>query len=434
MPVLVVLPKDHGYSTRPYWLTRNEGYGYARLPPRVGDRAIGGFFSFVFSGAGFSQDPWPFGSFASNDPPASMWALSALTAPYAPRLTDVVQAAPYLPFGRYSNRTAAAAAFAASGIDPSPWRPMADSRFGGIFDVAVTGLGLATGTLSAAPNNVFGSGRRNFHTRSSTNADSDPPPLPLGPDSGYRVVLLLGPINMTSDLKAKLVDFAQRGGRVIVAAGVVGPDDGDLTGLTQMQPELRVGRTWRLTTPSMAQQQREAFRFVPVLFNNGVPPANVSVIASTITPFAACGNAVCPLATEYAVGSGVVTSILIPWFEGGDRDGLSRLAEVLFERAFNDVAPLQVTWADDEGFPIDFIATSSRTQGTFTAVLSNNDEATWRGNATVAAGSNAPKIISNCADLRSGARFAVEQGITMVAYIEGFDVAVIQCDAEWSDN
>jgi hypothetical protein len=44
VPVLIVLPKDHGYATRPYWLTRNEAYGYARLPPRVGDRAIGGFF------------------------------------------------------------------------------------------------------------------------------------------------------------------------------------------------------------------------------------------------------------------------------------------------------------------------------------------------------------------------------------------------------
>lgn len=427
VPVLVVLPKDHGYSTRPYWLTRNEAYGYARLPPRVGDRAIGGFFSYVFSGAGFSQDPWPLGAFSSNDPPASMWALSALTQPFAPRLTDVVQAAPYIPFGKYTNRTAAAAAFAASGADPSPWRPMEDSRFGGIFDVAVTGLGLDTGVLSAAPNNVFGGERRSaFHARTTGNN----PPLPLGPDSGYRVALLLGPINLTADVKSQLLEFAHDGGRVIVAAGVVGVEDGDFTGLASMQPELRVGRAWRLTASPPSPQQREAFRFVPVTFANGVPPSNVSVLATTTAAFAACGSVPCPLATDFAVGNGFITTILIPWLEGGDRDGLSLLAERLLERAFTAVAPLAITWADDEGFPIDFIASSSRAAGTFTAILSNNDETTWRGNATLG-GPDAPSTISNCADLRTGTPFVVE-GETIVASVPGFDVAIIQCGAVWA--
>lgn len=429
VPVLVVLPKDHGYATRPYWLTRNEAFGYARLPPRVGDRAIGGFFSYVFSGAGFSQDPWPLGAFATNDPPASMWALSALTAPYAPRLGDVVQASPYLPFGRYPNRTAAAAAFAAAGADPSPWRPMADSRFGGIIDVAVAGLGLASGPLAAAPNNVFGAARRR-----AAAPESDPP-LPLGPDAGYRVVLVLGPINMTGDLRVQLLDFAQRGGRVIVAVGVVGPDDGVLTGLppSALLPELRVGRAWRLAAAAppapIPPQQREAFRFVPVLLAGGAPPPNVSVVASTVAPFAACGGAPCPLVIDHAVGSGVVTTVLVPWYEGGDRDGLALLAEGVFERAFAVVAPLQVTWADDEGFPVDYLAAAARAGGAFTAVVSNNDEAVWRGNVTLA-GPDAPSRVDNCADLRSGARVSVDaRGTTMAVTVDGFDVAVVQCDA-----
>ena len=445
VPVLVVLPKDHGYSTRPYWLTRNEAFGYARLPPRVGDRAIGGFFSFVFSGAGFSQDPWPLGAFASNDPPASMWALSALTAPYAPRLSDVVQAAPYIPFGRFDNRTAAAAAFAAAGTDPSPWRPMADSRFGGIFDVAVAGLGLASGTLSAAPNNVFGASRRrgpsatgagtgprNSAAAAGGDADGDAP-LPLGPGSGYRVALVLGPVNMTATLRAQLLNFAQRGGHVIVAAGVVGPADGELTGLPLMLPELRVGRAWRLAAPAPlppVPQTREAFRFVPVQFEGGAPPANVTVIASTAAAFAACGGAPCPLATNFAVGAGIVTTVLIPWFEGGDRDGLSALAEGVFEHAFAAVAPLSVSWADDEGFPVDFLAAASRAAATFTAVVSNNDEANWRGNVTLA-GPDAPQSIANCAELRSGARVVVADGTAMDVRVGGFDVAVVQCDAVW---
>ena len=444
-PVLLVLPKDHGYSTRPYWLTRNEAYGYARLSPRIGDRAIGGFFSFVFSGAGFSQDPWALGGFSSNDPPASMWALSALTAPYAPRLSDVVQSAPYIPFGSFPNRTAAATAFAESSVDPSPWRPMPDTRFGGIFDVAVTGLGLASGTLFASPNNIYGSSsrsnrqnrqkRHSFQSDGSASGESDvTPPLPLESDSGYHIVVLLGPINMTNELKTQLLDFAQNGGRVVVSAGVVGPNDGDLTGLTEtmMLPELRVGRAWRLNTSPPSPQQREAFRFVPVSFLNGNPPLNVSVLATTSTSYAACGNAPCPLAIEFAVGSGKITTVLIPWFEGGDRDGLSLLSETIFGQAFTAVAPLQVEWDDSLGFPVDFLASSSKASGTYTAIVSNNDETRWQGNATVS-GPDAPTNLNNCTELRSSTSVNVEGGITMVDIaVNGFDVAVVQCNAKWS--
>ena len=125
------------------------------------------------------------------------------------------------------------------------------------------------------------------------------------------------------------------------------------------------------------------------------------------------------------VGAGVVTTVLIPWLEAGE--GLSRLAEALLERAFAAVAPLQVTWADDEGFPVDFLAAASRAGGTFTAVVSNNDEARWRGNVTIA-GPDAPSSIANCAELRSGAPVPAELG-TMHVNVGGFDVAVVQCDA-----
>ena len=197
-----------------------------------------------------------------------------------------------------------------------------------------------------------------------------------------------------------------------------------------MAPELRVGRAWRLAASPPAPQQREAFRFIPVPFAGGAPPAGVTVVAATAAAFAACGGAPCPLATDFAVGAGVVTTVLIPWFEGGDRDGLSLLAEALFERAFKAVAPLQVAWADDEGFPVDFLAAASRAAATFTAVVSNNDEANWRGNVTLA-GPDAPQSIANCAELRSGARVVVADGASMDVRVGGFDVAVVQCDAVW---
>jgi hypothetical protein len=61
-------------------------------------------------------------------------------------------------------------------------------------------------------------------------------------------MLLMGPVNLTAPLKAQLLQFALGGGHVIVAAGVVGPADGDLTGLPSLLPELRVGRAWRWGT------------------------------------------------------------------------------------------------------------------------------------------------------------------------------------------
>ena len=449
-PVMVVLPKDHGFSTRPYWLPQPQGYGYARLPPRVGDGAVGAFFALAFPGAGFAQDPWPFGAFASDDPPASMWALSSLTAPYAPRASDATAAAPYLPFGTYANRTAAAADFAASGRDPAPWRPMADSTWGHIFDVAVAGLGLTSaGQRDATPNNVFGgaarrqqraaAGRRRRAAASPASPPSSSPvvgdgpgapPLPL--DQGYAVALVVGPVNLTAALKAQLVDFAAAGGHVVVAAGVVGPADGDLTGLASLLPELRVGRAWRWSGPGQPQQ-REAFRFVPAPMAGGAPPPNVTVLAATVASLDVCGGAPCALATRFALGAGAVTTVLVPWFEAGGGGGLAGVSAGVLQEAVAAVAPLSVTWADDEGWPVDAAAAAGPGDGAYTIVVSNNEEAAWRGAVRVAqAAPRAPARLSACVELRSGSPVPLgADGVSFALAVGAFDVAVVRCGASW---
>ena len=445
-PVLIVLPKDHGYSTRPYWLPQSQSYGYARLPPRVGDGAIGAFLSLAFPGAGFAQDPWPLGAFASDDPPASMWALSALTAPYAPRASDVITAAPYLPFGSYANRTAAAADFAASGRDPAPWRPMADSTWGNIFDVAVAGLGLSSSSQrDATPNNVFGGARRQQRPRAGrrprrasssmspgpADIGDDPgaPPLPL--DKGYSVAILMGPVNLTAPLKAQLIAFAAGGGHVIVAAGVVGPADGDLTGLASLLPEMRVGRAW--CWAGQQPQLREAFRFVPAPMPGGAPPENVTVLATTVASLDACGGAPCALATRFALGAGAVTTVLVPWFEAGSGEGLAGVSAGILQEAVGAVAPLSITWADNEGWPVDSVAAAGPGDGAYTVVVSNNEEAAWRGNVRVVqTAPRAPARLSACMELRSGSAVPLgADGVSFALAVGAFDVAVVRCDASW---
>jgi hypothetical protein len=428
-PVLLVVPRDHGFSTRPYWLTQDQGYGYARLPPRVGDRGLRSFFQTAFPGAGFAQDPWPFGAFASDDPPASMWALSSLTAPYAPRASDVVEAPPYIPFGTFPNRTAAAADFAASGADPSPYRPMADSTWGNIFDVAVAGAGLAsTGQRAAAPNNVFGGAARPPRAQRAgapaAGGRADPPP----PLMRYRVAIVLGPVNLTADLKAQLVAFARGGGHVVVAAGVVGPNDGDLTGLPSVAPQLLAGRAWRWAAPRGGPQVNEPYRFVPAFVPPGAP--NVTVLATTAASVDACaGGAPCALATRFLVGAGAVTTCLVPWFEGVE--GLSGLAEALLRDAVGAVAPLAVEWADGAGWPVDTVAAAGPGGGAFTVVVSNNEGAPWTGAVTVVSTApGAPASLADCVELRSGAPAALN-GRTLALTVGAYDVAVVRCDAAW---
>jgi hypothetical protein len=224
------------------------------------------------------------------------------------------------------------------------------------------------------------------------------------------------------------LQFALGGGHVVVAAGVVGPGDGDLTGLLSLLPELRVGRAWRWAGQ---QQQPEAFRFVPAPMAGGAPPPNVSVLATTVASLDACGGAPCALATRFALGAGAVTTLLVPWLEA--RDGLAGVAAGVLQEAVGAVAPLAVTWADDQGWPVDAVAAAGPGDGAYSVVVSNNEEAVWRGNVRVLqAAPGAPTRLSACVELRSGSLVPLDAGgFSFALAVGAFDVAVVRCAASW---
>ncbi len=70
--------------------------------------------------------------------------------------------------------------------------------------------------------------------------------------AGYKAAFLLGPVNLTANLKEALLDFAASGGQVVVSsgsrvvfvgcepAGVVGPNDADLTGISELVSQCRI--------------------------------------------------------------------------------------------------------------------------------------------------------------------------------------------------
>lgn len=320
-PVAVILADDHGWMTPPYWRTQNEAWNYARIPYRQGDRGIDGFFGAAFPGSVYAMDPWPAGSYRVDDPLPTPYALSCITPEFAPAPQDVYRAEPPIPFGKYDNRDEARADFMGNKIDPSPYRPMGDSRWGDIFDVLT----------ESAPQEAL---------------------------NRYRVVVLLGQMDM-SRIRGRLEAYVRQGGTLVWSAGQATPDDAALCGAA-IQPELRVGRAWQWGAEAPVA---EAFRYCPV----GETGPGTEAVASTPS-----GD---PVALRHALGAGRVFTVLIPWFEAG-HSSLCGAALRLFDEVIGAVQPVRV-----DGLPVQWLSTSGA--GHRTVLITNNDGAEWSGKVTL---------------------------------------------------
>ena len=220
--VAVVVPRDSGWNERPQWASRSTSWDYASLPARRGSRAIDGLFSHAFPGTDrFSYYAFPFGKFADGGPsdPPSPFARSAITPKYAPDgATDVHYAEAPLPFGVFESRAAASSYLKAAHRDPSPFRPMVDTRWGSAVEVLA-----APGADSPAEAGQFAR---------------------VLSQSRYSVAVLLGDVLVPS-VAAAAREFANAGGSIVVAAGTALPAHAeDLTGLN-FTGEIVASRAWQ---------------------------------------------------------------------------------------------------------------------------------------------------------------------------------------------
>jgi hypothetical protein len=338
VPVAVILPEDHGWMTPPYWRIANEAWNYSRIVYRPGDRGIDGFFASAFPASNFATQPFPFGNYEIDEPPASPFSLSCVTPRFAPNPEDVRKAFDPIPFGRYRDRDQARNVMNASSLDPSPYRPMGDSRWGDIFDVL---------TISANTNVL----------------------------SCYKAVVLLGHIKLTADLKEKLTKYVLDGGIAVCAAGVVGPDDEEFTGLT-IEPEFRVSRAWRWQNqPPVA----EAFQYLPAETVN----SSTTVLAQTVTDKL--------LVARHRLGKGSVFTCTIPWYE----DPLGGLSRPAFKMMDHVIAPLQSLTI--QGLPVEWISTHG--SGRRTVLIANHSETSWNGQINIR---NLSDNYRQCIELLSG--------------------------------
>lgn len=321
VPAAVMLPSDHGWMTPPYWQATRTVWNYARIPYRQGQRALDGLFGLAFPGTVFAMQPFPFGRYHVDDPPASPFALTCIDDYFAPSPEDVYKVAPPLPFGLYQDRNIARQTIENNNLPIAPYRPMGDSRWGDIIDVLT----------DDASSEVL---------------------------AGYKVLILADQIKLTSEIKQKLAAFAAAGGQVVMAVGVAAPDDRDLTGVA-FRPEYRVGRAWRWGKQPFVH---EAYHYVPAEASEG------KVLATSDT-----GE---PLAVRKDHGKGAVYTCLIPWYEGGHSD-IAGAAQQLFDEVIGSVQPVRV-----EGLPIQYISTAGDKQRTVVAL--NHREKPWTGTITLA--------------------------------------------------
>jgi len=339
VPVAVMLPKDHGWITPPYWAASGHAWNYACVRYRPGDRGLDGFFGAAFPGSVYAMDPFPLGAYQDNTVPASPFSLSCVTSQYAPSPKDAWESPPYLPFGKYPSREKAREDFLENQIDPSTYRPMGDSRWGDIFDVLT----------EEASEQVL---------------------------QGYSVLVLLGGIQMTQVLRSQCQTFAEQGGSLICCAGIVGPKDASWLGV-HLEPELRVGRMWQWQKEPWIH---EAFRYVPASLSL---QSQAQILAAT--------HAGDPLVVRRSIGNGAVYTCLVPWYEAG-HTALSQVGLRLFDEVIRSVQPVSII-----GRPVEWL--SQRGPDHRTVVVANHDESPWNGQVILF---RQEEELSVCRDALSG--------------------------------
>ena len=366
-PVAIMLPRDHGWITPAYWQTQNEAWNYARIPYRPGDHSIDGLFAAAYPGSTFVMQPFPFGAYEIDEPSSSPFALSSVERKYVAEDAHVYRAPPAVPFGRFRDRKEAKRITKEEKLDTSPYRPMADSRWGDIIDVL-------TDEVSSE---VI---------------------------SQYEVLVIGGPLEVTDAMQTALEAYVTQGGTLVWAAGVARPEYEALTGVT-IQPELRVGRAWNWQGDANAN---EPYLYFP----SELIDENQSEVLAENSQNGA------PLIVRNTFGKGVVVTCLSPWF-ASEKSPLADFALRALDTVIDAVQPITI-----EGLPVQWCSTQSK--DTRTVTIANHSGETWEGTIHI---SNLDSNLNHCEEMRSQTPLKSkrsQQNTQVTIQIPAYDVAVVR--------
>ena len=363
--VAVVLPTDNGWNERPSWGRGGQGttlWNYANIPwyNQFGSGAVDGLFSHIYPGVGGTVGfrAFPFGQFQDNlNPRPSPFARSSIADPYAPNPDDVWTARSSVPFGKFHDRNEARAWFEKNrDVDPSEFRPMADTRYGDIFDVFVANL----------------DGK--FKIRNDK----------------YKVVIWLSSNDsMTDEVLHELRSYVTNGGTVIVPVGSLNAAAAASFSGISVNGNVRVGRAFRFVGD--VSYTTEILDFVELDNYN-----DNEVVVHSIPEQS-------PVVVRRQVGKGYIYTCLVPWFENGSGD-LSILSKELLERVMKQHQPVRIGTGINAGlFWTSSAMDTPNKKFTRYISISNNAGSEWNG--TMVTSIPPPKVCQQwtCENLRDGA-------------------------------
>jgi hypothetical protein len=349
----LVVPRDHVWMERPSWDDTHGGrarWAFAEVAAAPQTAAIDGLMGHAFPGVGtFGSLAFPFGRFANNsDPPPSPFARSAITPEYSPDAQDAFSATSDLPLGTFANRRDAAAWFrpgdshsrSLPGRDPSPMRPMDDTRWGGVVDVLVDD--------GSAPGGW---------------------PRVLAP---FGVVVWASPL--TVDALAAAGAFVAGGGALVVPAGAASTPElsaslSSLGGL-RLTSELHAVR---------AYEWLEGADRAPVVAEPMLAVGASVAAGAAVDVLAASAPDGRPLIARRQLGRGAMYTVALPWFKGRHGD-LAGIVQQLLDRLMRAAQPVAI----ESGLPTLAFTSSAVRGASRTVALANNAPTGWNGTLRIA--------------------------------------------------
>jgi hypothetical protein len=334
----VVIDENMGWSERPSWYTgsRTTLWSYANLPSSQNPlaSAFDALVQATFPGVGdFGFLAFPLGAFKKPlDPPGS-FSRTYVTEPYVPNTEDIFYAPPNLPFGNFETRKTLHEWFEKSKVDPAPYRPMADSKYGNVVDV---------------------------HVDDGVHYVWDE----------YKILWWSSQKPLGGLAVRALRNHAEKGGIVVLPIGVTSEDLDLTTNLTGVRASgaVRAVRAWKINS---GEQDHAAAEIVHedhfLIASVESMDQDVSVVASSIPE-------VNPIVIKKPIGKGWIYTCLSPFY--GASHGMDKPVQTLLENLLRPIQHVVI----EQGPQTLFWTTSRWDEGSARVVsVSNNADAVWQG-------------------------------------------------------
>ena len=335
--MVVIIDEQLGWSERPSWYTgtRTTSWSYANIPSNQNPLAssFDALMQILFPGVGnFGFLAFPFGAFKRPLDPPGAFSRTYVTEPYVPSKEDIFEASPNLPFGSFDTRNTLHDWFEKGTVDPAPYRPMADSRYGNVVDV-----------------HVDDDQQRAWDT--------------------YDIVWWSSHEKLNGSTVQALQDYANKGGVVVIPTGVMSDTVDAITSLTGVSVggEVRAVRAWTISNGKDGEEgEADVVReghFLVAAVNQ--MDTDVSVVSSSIPG----GN---PIVVRKPVGNGWIYTCLSPFYGPGMDKPVRALLDMLLSERQHVVV--------ESGPPTLFWTTSRWDKGKARVVsVSNNADVAWQG-------------------------------------------------------